>query len=584
MAVKYITSQDILEEEVIPQLAKLDIIGLDIETRGLSPRDSDMLTIQFGGPEDIWVVNVTKTNPTPLLEILQQTNPLMIGHNLKFDLSFLQYNYNYTPSRLFDTMIAYGLVNNGLEDSFISLRDLVRVHLDETMDKDIRSSFQHTYGELTDKQIEYAAKDVEYLVELMRIQVSELRSDGLLDIARLEFDLIPVVVDMELTGIKLDREKWLEAKDKSMRDAVELAGRISKLVDNKTGQQTFFDVPTVNPRSSKQMLAIFRDLGFDIENTNVATLTRVNHPLAKTLLAYRKRYKLGSTYGDNFLTYLDSEDRIHAEFHQTGARSGRFTSAKPNLQNIPRDPIYRRCFIAAAGCALLTGDYSQIEYKIAALLSGEQSIIEEYQRAEADFHRLTASKIFHTAVLEVTKDQRYIGKTVNFETIFGISKYGLARNLNVTLNEADKYLRDFRRIYPKLMNYMDRQSRVSIQKGFTTTVSGRRRYYKPPMMNSPTYNKDIAKVMREGGNAKIQGTAADILKSALVDLHKAARRYDAHIVNTIHDEVVIECPLESVPPMVGIFHGAMELAAQRVMGDDLEFGISLNIGRTWGKS
>jgi len=133
------------------------------------------------------------------------------------------------------------------------------------------------------------------------------------------------------------------------------------------------------------------------------------------------------------------------------------------------------------------------------------------------------------------------------------------------------------------MNYMDSQARLSIQRGFTTTVSGRRRYYKPPMLNSDTYNKDVAKIMREGSNARIQGTAADILKSALVELHKSAKRYDAHIVNTIHDEVVIECPLEYVPPMVGIFHGAMEMAAQEIMGDDLEWGISLNIGKTWSK-
>ena len=583
MAVKYITSQDILQEEVIPQLAQLDIIGLDIETRGLSPRDSDMLTIQFGGPEDIWVVNVTKTDPTPLLEVLEQTNPLMIGHNLKFDLSFLQYNYNYTPTRAFDTMIAYGLVNNGLDNVFISLRDLLRVHLDIQMDKDIRETFKHTYGELTDEQIEYAAKDVEHLTELMRVQVGELRGDGLLDIARLEFDLIPVVVDMELTGIKLDRENWLAAKDKSMLDAANLCKQICKLVGSQTGQQTFFDVPAVNPRSSKQMLEAFIDLGFDIKNTSEGTLSRVNHPLAKTLLAYRKKYKLGSTYGDTFLTYLDDVDRIHAEFNQMGARSGRFTSAKPNLQNIPRDLIYRRCFIADDGKVLLTGDYSQIEYKLAALLSGESVIIEEYQKATADFHRLTASNILGVPLLEVDKDQRFIGKTVNFETIFGISKYGLAKNLNITLNEADKYLRDFRKIYPKLMGYMDSQSRLSIQQGFTTTVSGRRRYYKPPKMNSATYKKDVAKIMREGGNARIQGTAADILKSALVKLHSGAKQYDAHIVNTIHDEAVIECPLEHVPPMVGVFHGAMEMAAQEIMGDDLEWNISLNIGRTWGK-
>lgn len=584
MIVKYITSQAILDEEVIPSLAQADILGLDIETYGLNPRKSDIITIQLSDAENIWVIDVRKVNPLPLLQIMGQTKPLFVGHNLKFDLAFLQHKYGFIPTRIFDTMIAYGIRMNGLDNHFISLRDLLKLHLDITLDKDIRRTFRFTYDALTNEQIEYAADDVRYLHKLLHKQVALLESDGLIETAQLEFNLIPVVVDMELAGIVLDVENWELAMKNSLERAATLGNKIANIVGDTAAQTTFFDVPAVNPRSQKQMLLAFRSLGIDIDSTSKDVLQYIKHPLASTLLEYRKYYKLGSTYGKNFVNFVDSDGKIHAEFNQMGTVSGRFSSKGPNLQNLPRNIIYRKCFVAGDNNILLTADYHQIEYKVAALLSEEQSIINEYKKGEADFHRLTASKLFETPFDAVTKEQRFAGKTCNFGTIFGISKFGLARNLNVPVDKAEVYLANFKNMYPKLNMFMRKQADLAQSNGFTSTVIGRRRYYPMPDMNLHNYAGIVSKIRREAGNMPVQGTAADIMKVALIKVNNAIKPYNSHIINTIHDEMIVECPIGYTSTMIPILHNEMEAAAKEIMGDKIRWDISLIFGNSWGKA
>jgi len=332
------------------------------------------------------------------------------------------------------------------------------------------------------------------------------------------------------------------------------------------------------------MLSAFRELGFDINSTAVEILSGIKHPLAKLLLSYRSNQKLSSTYGTNFLKHLDEEDRLHPEFHSLGARSGRFSCSKPSLHNIPAEDMYRKCFIARDGYKIYSADYDQIELKVVAVLSNDTLMLEEYKKAGADLHRLTASQIFDTE--EVTQEQRdKIGKGCNFGMIYSISEAGMAKRWGMTRTKTHEILKKFRNTYRSVCKFMALQSDLAISQGFTTTKLGRRRYLPLPPMNSQGFEKLVAEVRREGANNVIQGTAADIIKEAIVNISPKLRGIGAHIVNTVHDELVIEAPDESdiahlVIPI--IYEGMME-AGTKIVSDELEWTISLKVGNSWQK-
>ena len=584
--IELITSDTIIREEIIPELAKFDVLGLDIECRGTNPRESEMLTIQLSSQSDTWVFDTRRVNLAPVFELLKQTNPLIIGHNLKFDISFLQYNYGYVPSRIFDTMIAYGIINNGIENPFVSLKHLVELYSDQTLNKELRDSFRYTYADLTDEQVRYAARDVEVLWSVFDAELEQLNRDDLIETAKLEFDIIPVVVDMELMGVKLDKDKWVEAAARLAREASNIEKYIVEIVGGQVLQSSFLDTPAynVNPRSPKQMLEAFRKLGFNIENTQADTLSKIEHPLAQALTKYRTKSKLASTYGVNFLDKIESDGRIHAEFNQQGTVSGRFACSKPNLENIPADPFYRSCFVAEDGSMLITADYDQVELKIAAIMSNEIAMLEEYKKFGSDLHRLTASRILRIPMEEVQEDQRdNVGKSCNFGVMYGISEYGLLRRFGISLDEGRFLIDGFGKAYPTLTSYMLEQGQLALRDGYNTTKIGRRRYYELPSLGSREYGKNIARIRREAANQRIQGTGADIMKQAMVNVHNQAVCYSAHIVNTVHDELVVECPIKYTSKLLPIVREQMELAGRQIMGDALEWSVSIGVGGSWKK-
>lgn len=583
---EYVTSQIVLQEEVIPMLAGLDVLGIDIETRGSDPNSSTILSMQFSSSQDVWVIDTRKVNVKPLLEILVQTNPLLIGHNLKYDLAFLRKQFGFEPKRLYDTMLAYGICYNGLESPYVSLRYLVQKYSDVNLNKDIRDTFRHTYGDLSEGQIEYAGGDVRYLHEIFEQQLMTLTSTNMIDVARLEFSLIPVIVDMELTGVKLDQESWAKATETSLKRARELEYQIQQIVGSDVVQNSFFGFPTspVNPRSNRQMLKAFHEFGFGIEDTSEGTIKYIGHPLAKTLLEYRKVYKLATTYGENVLALVRDDGRLHTEFNQLGTQSGRLSSSGPNLQNIPGDPFYRRCFVSDDGNLMVTADWNQIEYKIAAIMSREERIIEEYREAKPDFHGMTAANIFCIPQEEVTREQRYIGKTTNFSVMYMISKFGLARRLGIKVEEADQIIKQHRKVYPKLTRFMEESANIGAFQGHNETKMGRCRYYNRPPRNSANYAKKIFRIRREAGNHPVQGTAADIMKLAMIEVYYAIKEYGAHIVSTVHDELVVESPREVTPFVAGAINNKMEEAAAKVMGNEISWDVSLAVGGYWKKA
>lgn len=582
---EFVQSQMILDDVIIPLLTGYDVLALDIETRGRDFFKSAILLVQLATREEIYVLDARKLDLTHLLRVLEEANPLIIGHNLIYDLRFLMRDYNYNPGRLFDTMVAFWILNNGLEKPYISLRDLLRRHLNITIDKDIRKSFQTTYGDLSDEQIKYAAIDVEHLIAIMEIQVQRLEAANLIDTARLEFRVLTATARLEMNGIKLDVDKWAEAPGRLTEEMVVHELAVAGILGDVPTQGAFFTSPRPmipNLRSSKQVTRMLADLGIPVTSTRKELLAKVEHPIARHIIEYRRLDKLRSTYGRNFLNLVASDGRIHANFHQVGTQTGRFSSSKPNMQNIPRDPFYRSCFIAEEGNMLLAADYSQIELRIAALMSGDQVMLDEYRKGNADLHRLTAVKIYHTE--DITPDQRQKGKNTNFGIIYKITEHGLYLRFDIPISEGRFLLKESRGVYPTLFAYMDKEADLAIAQGFNTTKIGRRRYYELPSIGSRDFHKKLHRIRREASNLTIQGTAADVLKTALADLDLELRHRGAFIVNTVHDEIVVETPKAEVSETLGILYNTMSDAARSVLGDGLEWKVDASVGVYWKKS
>jgi DNA polymerase I-like protein with 3'-5' exonuclease and polymerase domains len=580
----FINSQSSLEEHMNTILA-YKYLGLDIETHSLEPTEDSIICIQLGDTNQAFVIDARTTNLEPLLRNLEQANPLIIGHNLKFDLKHLAYKYHYEPKRVFDTMLAYGIYNNGrAKQPYVSLKDLVYEYEGVELEKDTRDTFKYTFGDLTWNQIEYAASDVEYLIPLALKLNKQLATDGLNEVAKLEFELLNVVSDMELTGFAMDPVKWLETTELEIDLAAELAGKIATFTGETIVQSSFFGEPkyAINPNSNQQMLELFHSIGIDIPNTRAETLKHVNHKLARLLLDYREHSKRVSTYGKTFLEkHLQEDGRIHPEYNQLGAQSGRYSCSKPNLQNIPSDKQYRSCFVAAPENYIITADFSQIELRVAAVLSGEPAMIEEYQKKDSDLHVLTARRVYH--VDEVTPFQRSRGKTCNFGIMYGISPKGFSIRFEVPIRESEQLVAGFWKAYPVLQKYMEEQGNLTLNQGYNSSILGRRRYFPSPNMRSEKYRSEIFAIKREGANMTIQGTAAEIMKRSMVNMYYALKPYNAHMVNTVHDEVCIECPKEFISECSAITYNCMVDTEKEMCGDGILWDASLGFGPTWKK-
>jgi len=582
---EYVTSNLILTEEIIPDIVGHDNLSLDIETRGLDYKKSQILLVQIGTPARDYVLDARKLELEPLFKILEQTNPLIIGHNLKFDLTFLRHYYNYKPKRLFDTMVAYGVIYNGIRNPFVSLSRLTREFLDIELPKDIRNSFIHTYGNITQEQIEYAASDIKYLPDICRILSKKLMGDNLIETARLEFKVIPAVVSLEYNGFRLDTDKWASISDELVKRLSDIEIQIAKLVNGTMIQGSFLNTPTLsfNLRSPQQVKKIFSHFGIDLDSTKNEVIGKIDHPFARALIEHRRVSKLITTYGVKFLEHVQDDGRIHATFNQMGAMSGRFSSSRPNLQNIPRSELYRHAFIADPDNFIISADYSQIELRVAAIMSGEQVMIDEYLKPDADLHRLTASRIYKVPTEQVTPAQRQIGKNCNFGAIYGISKYGMYYKFNIPINEAEFLLDGFRKAYPTLFDYMMSEADKGVRHGFNTTKIGRRRYYTLPDVNDPEYFKKIGRIKREASNTAIQGTAADIIKTALAEINNKIEPFNAKLVNTVHDEVEIETPRHCASQVNAQVYDCMVAAAEEIMGTVFDWPVHIEIGETWSK-
>ncbi len=540
---------------MVADFDRYDTVSIDLETTGLNPIDSRILLCQIGFGQHEYVIDCRKVSLDPILPFLTSFKWKKLIFNAKFEEKFFLYNYKIEFKNTFDCFLAERVLypDNMWGNSF---EDLAKKYLDVELDKKVRQSFLAVgNGSFTERQIKYAAEDVQYLFPVYELQKTALEEKQLTKVAELEFPVANVVASMELTGVPIDVPKWRSKIIKYNGELEESRQKLFKILfdDNSIldEQLGMFERAGVNIKSQPQMLGALNKLGIDVDQTDERTLEKIKHPAAQELLAYRKIQKIISAYGESILEKIHPfTGRIHADFKQLGTETGRFSCKVPNLQQMPEE--FRECFIGGNDYLIVGADYSQIELRILAEISGDPALTSAFVSG-FDVHSATAALMFNVPLDTVTKEQRFAAKTINFGIMYGMGVNKLMDSLNVEAKKNGQKTMNIRQVqslhyrykqaYRKATDWLESAGKRAIREGVSETMYGRKRYYERPVssVDHDAFTKKMKGIERQGANSPIQGTSADITKLAMIDLHSTLTEYGypANIIIQIHDEIVV---------------------------------------------
>ncbi|MEX2053832.1 MAG: DNA polymerase [Patescibacteria group bacterium] len=558
--------------EIAKELEKAPIISLDSEANSLDPHQAKLLLFQLAVPGQAYLFDARHLDLRPFQTVLGDEKILKLAQNAKFDYGMLKELAGVEIVNLFDTMLAERVLTCGLTKlGDLSLKALARKYLELELAKEVRETFEHHLRDFTKKQLDYSATDVLVLFPIYEAQKAQLQKENLAKIASLEFRLVPVVAEMELRGFLIDVERWRQVISEYRRKAKEIDQKVQEELRpySKSTQKDLFGnhANVVNLNSPSQILEAFRRVGLDLPSTGEEILARYNHPLAKLLLEYRESEKIISAFGDNLLEKINPKTgRIHPDYMQIGADTGRFACSNPNLQQIPTDSMFRSCFIASPGHKLVIADYSQIELRIMAELSEDPVFMKAF-KDDVDLHTLTASQMFGIPQDQVTKERRFQAKSINFGLMYGRGARSLAVQLGVGEEEAKRLLDKYFRQYHRVKAWLDGVARDSVRRGYSTTLGGRKRYYERIDPEDPNYDRQISYIERQGKNTPIQGASADMTKAALVYIREKIRQngLSSIPIHTIHDEVVVEAREAEAKQTAKIVQEEMERAGRELL-------------------
>jgi DNA polymerase I-like protein with 3'-5' exonuclease and polymerase domains len=574
MNYELIKSSDELRK-AIEILATQPVVGLDTETTELDPYTSRLRLIQLATTDRVYIVDFdhfangdsTKSDAlAPLRRLLEAPRPIKIAHNAKFDAKFIKHNLGVDLGGLFDTLLASQLVGAGDIEERHGLETVASRYLNEAVDKSERLS--NWNFELTEAQLEYAARDAAVLLPLREKLIERLKSESLVKVAQLEFECVMPVVDIELAGFYMHKERWLEQLSIVEKRRIELAEQLQEVLAEESSQGSLFGGPQrddINLDSQQQLTKALTRLGIPVpdstRNWKLEPL-RAEYPIIGTLLEYRTVQKALTSYGENMIGMINPvTSRLHADFRQIGAPTGRFACTNPNIQQVPHSVEYRRCFSGyPAGRKLIIADYSQIELRILAEFSGDRGFIEAFNSG-ADLHRVTAAQVFNAALDQVTKEQRDFAKRLNFGVVYGIGAQRFAMMTGLSVPDAENVLRRYFTTYRQLDTYLRDAADRAVRERQARTASGRLVRFR----YDENDRQQISMTQRNGKNTPIQGTSADILKRALRLLKEELRETNAKVVNIIHDEIVVEADADETESVAEKVERVMRVAGEEYL-------------------
>ena len=550
------------------KLLTFQTLSLDTETTSTDAIRARLVGLSFaveGG--EAWYVAVPRETGAAKewLEIFrpvyESATILKVGQNLKYDLTVLASYGIHLHAPLFDTMLAHYLVQPELRHNMNYLAEIYLNYTPIPIEQLIgpKGRGQKNMADLTPAEIcDYACEDADVTLQLYPPLRDELEKNELTRVFNeIEMPLMPVLARMERNGVRLDTEALAETGnqfnqrlEELEREIYELAGHPFLLTSPRQVGEVLFDELKLNEKAKKTKSGQYST------GEEVLEAIRAKHPIVGKILAHRGLKKLVSTYIDALpKLILPETGHIHTSFNQAVTATGRLSSSNPNLQNIPvrgdDGKEIRKAFVAEEGCTFFSADYSQIELRIMAHLSQDEHLIQDF-RDGRDIHAATAARIFHKPLEEVTRDERRKAKTANFGIIYGISAFGLAERMEVSRTEAKELIDSYFKTYPKVKEYMEKSVEVARERGYILTEFGRRRYL-PDITSRNAVVRGYAE--RNAVNAPIQGTAADIIKIAMIRIDERLRHeaLQTKMILQVHDELNFSVPpteLEHVKQLV----------------------------------
>ncbi len=577
---------------LLEKLLQQKSVCFDTETTGLKALEVDVIGIAFSWETTKGYYVILPEDQEETQRILNDFKPFFeneniekIGHNLKYDIKVLS-NYNIPVNgSLFDTMIAHYLINPDMRHNMDILAETYLnyqpVSITELIGKKGKNQLSMRVVPL-DKQTEYAVEDADITLQLKEHFTTELKSGNANDLfTNVEAPLVSVLTAMEIEGINLDTE-FLKSLSKDLTTDIsalesqifEQAGEEFNIASPKQLGPILFEKLKLVDKPKKTKTGQYSTA------EDVLSSLASDHKIVRDILEYRQYKKLQSTYVDALPNETNPKTgRVHTVYAQAVAATGRLSSNNPNLQNIPirtqRGQEVRKAFIPKNDdYILLAADYSQIELRIIAALSEEDTMIEAFQNGK-DIHASTAAKVFNVAIDDVTREQRSNAKTVNFGIIYGVSAFGLSNQTALTRKESKALIDTYYKTYPKLRSYMSKQVDFARDHGYVETVLGRRRYLKD--INSRNAIVRGA-AERNAVNAPIQGSAADIIKLAMINIHKIfeEKKFKSKMLLQVHDELVFDAHKNELDSITPIIKQEMENAYKLSVPLDVEIGLGSN--------
>ena len=528
------------------------ILSLDTETTSTSAIDAELVGLSFSVKEfEAFYVPIPENREEALRivnifkEVYEDENILKVGQNLKYDLEVLR-NYGIElKGKMWDTMIAHYLIQPELHHNMDYMAEIYlnyqTIHIDELIGP--KGKNQKSMRTLLPSQVyEYAAEDADITLRLKNKLEPELKKFECEDLFyNIEMPLMPVLAEMEMNGVCLDTDS-LQETSKTFTDRMneieariyELAGEHFNIASPKQVGEILFDKLKIVEKAKKTKTGQY------VTSEEVLQQLRNKHEIVADILEHRGLKKLIGTYIDALPKLINPRTgHIHTSFNQTITATGRLSSSDPNLQNIPirgeDGKEIRKAFIPEPGCLFFSADYSQIELRVMAHLSKDDNMIKVFSEGK-DLHAATAANIYKKPIEEVTRDERTKSKRANFGIIYGITVFGLAERLDIPRDEAKMLIDGYFATFPQVHDYMEKSKEVARQKGYVTTLFGRRRYL--PDINS--HNATVRGFAeRNAINAPIQGTAADIIKVAMIHIHQRfkAEGIRSKMILQVHDEL-----------------------------------------------
>ena len=591
-------------EELVARLKSAEMISFDTETTSTNQMVADLVGISLAINErDAYYIPVghrtehgNQLSVNTVLDALR--DPLTdaripkAGHNMKYDFVILaRYGLRVFPLT-FDTMIAEWLSDPNSRN--LGLKNLAWVRLDYRM-TEIEELIGKGKNQITMAQVpiaqaaNYAAADAAVVLRLISQLQADLENTNVTRLFNdLEMPLVPVLADMEMAGISVDTGflAQMSGELSTRMSAIEaqiyeVAGKPFNINSPSQLSDVLFNRLKIAPPNRTSRTST----GHYSTAAGVLDYLRGQHPVVDWVLEYRELSKLKSTYLDALPAQLNpTTGRVHTSYSQTGSVTGRLASSEPNLQNIPiRSEIgrkVRQAFIAKPGHSLLCVDYSQVELRIVAHISGDEAMLAAF-KAGQDIHAATAAAIYGIPLEAVNRDQRRRAKGVNFGLIYGMSPFGLTRYTDLTLAEAEDFVRAYFRQFPGVKSYLDGVRRQAAEQGYVETLLGRRRYF--PGLKNQSDRNIRAREEREAINAPIQGTAADIMKLAMLHVPEALTRggLSARMLLQVHDELVLECQQDELNRAAEVVRDVMESAYSLQIPLVTEAASGLNWGEVY---